>query len=169
MPVVSHRTDFCLVHRLKWKIIPPPDVIPPKPTRIIRFGTYRQRLQRFPRPGIVFPIAVVGSLICSNIFYQYYSKPRRERYRLLYFSNMAVDEPDSYFARAWSEQLPDFPTTKEAYDDMTFRRDFEIFKDPPLVPYDVKGWDHTKLKGMDLEATKLKERCYMQWHFLGPH
>ena len=35
MPVVSHRTDFCLVHRLKWKIIPPPAVIPPKPERII--------------------------------------------------------------------------------------------------------------------------------------
>ena len=54
---------------------------------------------------------------------------------------MATDEPDSYFARAWLEQLPDFPTDKEAYDDMSFRRDFEIFRDPPLVPYDVKGYN----------------------------
>ena len=54
---------------------------------------------------------------------------------------MATDEPDSYFARAWQSQLPDFPTDKEAYDDLSFRRDFEIFRDPPLVPYDVKGYN----------------------------
>ena len=52
---------------------------------------------------------------------------------------MASDEPDSYFMRAWQQQLPDFPTTKEEYDDLSFRRDFEIFRPPPLVPYDVKG------------------------------
>ena len=141
MAVVSHRTDFCLVHRLKWKIVPPPAVIPPKPTRIIRFGTYRQRLERFPRPRIVFPLALIGSLLLSNAIYFYWAKPKRERFRLFYFSNMASDEPDSYFMRAWAEQLPDFPTTQEEYDDLSFRRDFEIFRDPPLIPYDVKGYD----------------------------
>eukprot|EP01084_Bolivina_argentea_P177519 306963_1 len=160
MPVVSHRTDFCLVHRLKWKIIPPPAVIPPKPSRIIRFGTYRQRLERFPRPGIIFPICILGSFIISNGIYYFWSKPNRERYRLFYFSNMATDEPDSYFARAWHQQLPDFPTTKEGYDDMMFRRNWEIFRMPPLVPYDVKGYDKKKLKNMDLKKKKFLFTIY---------
>eukprot|EP01084_Bolivina_argentea_P217271 368931_1 len=169
MPVVSHRTDFCLVHRLKWKIIPPPAVIPPKPERIIRFGTYRQRLLRFPRPGIIFPMSLVGAFIISNIFYRVWAKPRRDRFRLFYFSNMASDEPDSYFARAWMEQLPDFPTTKDGYDDMTFRRDFEIFRDPPLIPYDVKGYDKKKLKTMDLEKEKIDQRSLILGNFLCPN
>ena len=83
MPSVSHRTDFCLVHRLKWKIVPPPAVIPPKPTRIIRFGTYRQRLDRFPRPGIAFPLSIVAGIIISNFIYFTFAKPDRERYTLL--------------------------------------------------------------------------------------
>mmetsp|Transcript_28957 Transcript_28957/g.25576 ORF Transcript_28957/g.25576 Transcript_28957/m.25576 type:complete len:170 (-) Transcript_28957:124-633(-) len=169
MPVVSHRTDFCLVHRLKWKIIPPPAVIPPKPTRIIRFGTYRQRLERFPRPGIVFPIAMVGAFIISNGVYFLYAKEHRERYRLFYFSNMASDEPDSYFMRAWQQQLPDFPTTKETWDDMSFRRDFEVFRPPPLIPYDVKGINKKKLKNLDLAKEQLKERVIFDWNFLCPH
>ena len=141
MPVVSHRTDFCLVHRLKWKIVPPPAVIPPKPTRIIRFGAYRQRLGRFPTTGIIFGLSVTGAFIISQAINIFFATPDRERYRLFYFSNYATDEPDSYFLRAFNEQLPDFPDTKEGWDDMSFRRDFEIFRPPPLIPYDVKGYN----------------------------
>merc|ERR1712129_11211 len=112
------------------------------------------RLERFPRPGIVFPLSIAGAVIISVAHYHLYAKPQRERYRLFYFSNMASDEPDSYSALAWLEQLPDFPTTKEGYDDMSFRRDFEIFRDPPLIPYDVKGWnraaeEHGSAEGKD--------------------
>eukprot|EP01084_Bolivina_argentea_P122112 216416_1 len=166
MPVISHRTDYCLIPRLKWKIIPPPAVIPPKPERIIRFGTYRQRLLRFPRPGILFPSALIGGFILSNVIYQVYLKPQRELFRQFYFSNLASDEPDSYFLRAWAEQMPDFPTTKEGYDDMSFRRDFEIFRNPPLIPYDVKGIPQKN--NFDLEKEKLELKGLQEWSFLLP-
>eukprot|EP00485_Elphidium_margaritaceum_P010779 CAMPEP_0202689360 /NCGR_PEP_ID=MMETSP1385-20130828/4643_1 /ASSEMBLY_ACC=CAM_ASM_000861 /TAXON_ID=933848 /ORGANISM="Elphidium margaritaceum" /LENGTH=165 /DNA_ID=CAMNT_0049344481 /DNA_START=46 /DNA_END=540 /DNA_ORIENTATION=- len=151
MPVVSHRTDFCLAHRLKWKIVPPPAVIPPKPERIIRYGAYRLKLKPFPTAGIAFGIPLIGSIILSQAFYYFVAKPHRERFREYYFSNIATDEPDSYFLRAWKAQLPVFPTTKEEYDDLSFRRDWEIFRAPPLVPYDVKGYNKKKGKNMDFE------------------
>merc|ERR1711971_46534 len=106
----------------------------------------------------------------TNVIYFTWAKPKRERYRLFYFSNMASDEPDSYFQRAWAQQLPDFPTTKEEWDDLSFRRDFEIFRDPPLVPYDVKGYDKSRLKNIDLAKEKLNERCINpMWNFLTPN
>lgn len=43
--------------------------------------------------------------------------------------------------RQWAAQIPDFPQSKEEYDEMATRPWYQLFPPPPLVPYDVKGID----------------------------
>lgn len=79
MPHVSHRLDYCLLPKLKWKIVPPPAVIPPKPTRIIRFPNYRQQTNFFPTPKVVVAICLTSSVIAGQLVFHGYVKERRER------------------------------------------------------------------------------------------
>ena len=79
MPQVSHRLDYCLVPKLKWKIVPPPSVIPPKPARIIRFPNYRQQMDFFPSAKTIVVICLTSSVLIGNLIYHGYQKGRRQR------------------------------------------------------------------------------------------
>ena len=82
----SHRVDFCLVHRLKWKIVPPPAVIPPKPSRIIRFPNYRQEIGFYPRTSVMLGVSWSFAVVGGYLFYKFFAEPGRARYILHYIN-----------------------------------------------------------------------------------
>ena len=79
----SHRVDFCLVPRLKWKIVPPPAVIPPKPARIIRFANHRKDIGLYPRTSVLLGICSTFSFLGTYVFYKFFMEPNRQRYDIL--------------------------------------------------------------------------------------
>lgn len=118
---------------------------------------------------MVISISTVVSLIPQMITYQYFAKPGRDRLREHYFSNLANDEPEGDFLKQWIRNAPSFPTSNEEYLEMSQRPHKDFFPEPPLLPYDAKGWDRSRLKNMDLEKEQKRMLWPMQLNFGWPH